>query len=202
MNLQSQAGGEPSASIHSASCADRAGSSRAAAPVAPLRKAGERMIAPDLASLAANEFTGVLVVLATGEDELQLIARGERGQVSGRKRRCSPLDGTLHIHNFVHLGGNGRSGRSPLVSSSTCSRAASSRRISGISSRSCSMGSPPVISTRPPVGERREPRSNLIFGHLVAAAEGVLGVTPGAAQIASGQAHKDAWQPGKGALTL
>ena len=73
----------------------------------------------------------------------------------------------------------------------------------GTSSRACSMGSPPVISTRPPDG-----RKALDFGedlgvrHFMAAGEGVLGVAPGAAEIASGEADEDAGESGERAFTL
>src|SRR6185312_12520680 len=46
-------------------------------------------------------------------------------------------------------GGTCSSGRSPLVSSKRVYPRASKRSISGSSSRSCSMGSPPVNSTKP-----------------------------------------------------
>src|SRR5579862_1711755 len=52
------------------------------------------------------------------------------------------------------------SGRSPLVSSSTLYPSSNRRCISGTTSRSCSIGSPPVISTSPPPGLRRATSSS------------------------------------------
>jgi hypothetical protein len=43
---------------------------------------------------------------------------------------------------------------------------------------------------------------NILDSHLLAAMEGVGGVAPGAAQVASSQAHEDARQACAGSLTL
>ena len=43
---------------------------------------------------------------------------------------------------------------------------------------------------------------DLVLRHFAAAGEGVLGVAPGAAEIASGEAHEDAGQSGEGTFPL
>ncbi len=98
-----------SASIHSAS---ERGSSRQFSverePVAPLRKAGERMRrgGSGLQSVLVDEVAGVLVVCTRGEDELELVARGEGGEVLRAEAQVFAAAGTFDIDDFVDLAGD------------------------------------------------------------------------------------------------
>ena len=65
------------------------------------------------------------------------------------------------------------------------------------------MGSPPVISTSPPAGTQTGNFAEHFFErHLAPAVKTELAIAPGAAQVASGQAHEDAGQTGMGGFTL
>jgi hypothetical protein len=72
-----------------------------------------------------------------------------------------------------------------------------------MTSRSCNIGSPPVISTSPPAGTQpRDFAEHFLQRHLASAIKAELAVAPGAAQVASGQSHEDAGQAGVRRFTL
>src|SRR5450755_3557206 len=76
-------------------------------------------------------------------------------RLSWRNVPPSPECGHFTSTIFTTCSGTLSSKRSPLVSSSTVYPEINRWSISGSTSRSCNMGSPPVISTSPPSGERR-----------------------------------------------
>ena len=55
----------------------------------------------------ADEVAGVVVVVARGEDELELVARGEGGEVLQAEAQMLAAAGAFDIDDLVDLGGDG-----------------------------------------------------------------------------------------------
>ena len=146
----------------------------------------------------ANEVAGVLVVFARGEDELQLVARGESGEVLRAEAQMLAAAGTFDIDNFVDLARH---------EFERTFAAGFHQQLIVRGEKLAQEGDElAVLQHGLAAGDLDQPaggRKALDFGedfcvrHFVSAAEGVLGVAPGAAKIASGETTKTQGSPAK-----
>jgi len=154
-------------------------------------------------AVGANEVTGVLVILARGEDELELVAGGEGGEVFRTEAQMLAAGGTFDIDNFVNLAGNEFEGT--LAAGFEQHSEVEGEKLMHEGDQLALLQHGLSTGDFDEAAAGREAlnfKEQLRGGDFTAAGEGVLGVTPGTAEIASGEAHEDAGQTREGTFTL
>ncbi len=152
---------------------------------------------------APDEVAGELVVAAVAEDELDLVARGEAVEVghaeaaggvagAGAFDVDDLVDGGRHFAEGAFAAGLHHEGVAAVLEQAVHE----GKEFAGVE-HGLAAGE---LNER--AGEGLDLRDNLIFSERLAAVEGVGGVAPAAAQVAAGEAHKDARHAGKGAFAL
>ena len=149
-----------------------------------------------------DEVPRKLVIRSAREHELHFVALGECVQIREVKLPPSPDPGHFTSTILCTAFGTFARGRSPLVSIISVYPSRSSRCISGQKFLLLQHGLATRKLNQLYRGKLFNFRCHLVFSELVAAAEGVLGVAPAAAQVASRQPHKDARQPGEAGFAL
>ena len=154
-------------------------------------------------AVGADEVAGELVVGAIGEDELDLIIRGEGVEVfeaegvgggagAGAFDVDDLVDGAGDVCEGLFAAGLDHEG--VVVGEEAVHEG---QKFAGLE-HGLAAGELDEAAG----GEGFDLGEHLVGGEGLAAGEGVLGVAPGAAQVAAGEADEDAGDPGEGAFAL